>query len=243
MKGRITINAKDTKKKQTYGNGSIYFVESRQRFAGQVYLTIDGEKERRTVYGKTKKIVKDKMRELQIQALAGNLEKRNRNKVEIKTIHQLAEKMIEEQLALNEIRQSTYDRKMETLKMLSDISDKQLSEVTEDDIIGFFKVKLDYSQSSIKKMYQLLGEVFIKEDSNPLSDIKCPKSRKKQIPVRALTVDEQIRLLNVLKTEDIHYGDIMLLSMFTGMRIGECCALTAEDINLTDKTINVSKIV
>lgn len=84
MKGRITINAKDTKKKQTYGNGSIYFVESRQRFAGQVYLTIDGEKERRTVYGKTKKIVKDKMRELQIQALSGNLEKRNRNKVEIK---------------------------------------------------------------------------------------------------------------------------------------------------------------
>lgn len=141
MKGRITINAKDTKKKQTYGNGSIYFVESRHRFAGQVYLTIDGEKERRTVYGKTKKIVKDKMRELQIQALAGNLEKRNRNKVEIKTIHQLAEKMIEEQLALNEIRQSTYDRKMETLKMLSDISDKQLTEVTEDDIVGFFQGK------------------------------------------------------------------------------------------------------
>lgn len=227
MKGRITINAKDTKKKQTYGNGSIYFVESRHRFAGQVYLTIDGEKERRTVYGKTKKIVKDKMRELQIQALAGNLEKRNRNKVEIKTIHQLAEKMIEEQLALNEIRQSTYDRKMETLKMLSDISDKQLTEVTEDDIVGFFKVKLDYSQSSINKMYQLLGAVFVKAiskkliESNPLSDIKCPKSRKKQIPVRALTVDEQIRLLNVLKTEDIHYGDIMLLSMFTGMRIGD----------------------
>ncbi len=90
MKGRITINAKDTKKKQTYGNGSIYFVESRQRFAGQVYLTIDGEKERRTVYGKTKKIVKDKMRELQIQALSGNLVNRNRMKCEIKTIDQLA---------------------------------------------------------------------------------------------------------------------------------------------------------
>lgn len=92
--------------------------------------------------------------------------------------------MIEEQLALNEIRQSTYDRKMETLKMLSDISDKQLTEVTEDDIVGFFKVKLDYSQSSINKMYQLLGAVFVKAiskkliESNPLSDIKCPKSRK-----------------------------------------------------------------
>ena len=102
-------------------------------------MTIDGEKERRTVYGKTKKIVKDKMRELQIQALSGNLEKRNRNKVEIKTIHQLAEKMIEEQLALNEIRQSTYDRKMETLKMsFRYFLISSLRKFTEDDIVGFF---------------------------------------------------------------------------------------------------------
>lgn len=249
MKGRITINAKDTNKKQTYGNGSIYFVESRQRFAGQVYLTIDGEKERRTVYGKTKKIVKDKMRELQIQALAGNLEKRNRNKVEIKTIHQLAEKMIEEQLALNEIRQSSYDRKMETLKMLAPISQMKLDEVTEEDLIAFFKNQLDYSQSCINKMYQLLGAVFVKAinrkiiEDNPLCEIKRPKSNKKTIPVRALTVEEQKKLLNVLKNEDVRYSDIMLLSMFTGMRIGECCALMVEDIDLNEKTITVSKTV
>ena len=35
----------------------------------------------------------------------------------------------------------------------------------------------------------------------------------------------------------------MLLSMFTGMRIGECCALLVEDISLDDKTISVSKTV
>ena len=48
--------------------------------------------------------------------------------------HLDVDKRQEEQLALNEIRQSTYDRKMETLKMLSDISDKQLTEVTEDEM-------------------------------------------------------------------------------------------------------------
>lgn len=32
------------------------------------------------------------------------------------TVFQYAEKMMDEQLALNEIRQSSYDRKMETLK-------------------------------------------------------------------------------------------------------------------------------
>ncbi|MEE0873391.1 MAG: hypothetical protein UIH27_08000 [Ruminococcus sp.] len=51
-----------------HGDGSIYFVVKRNRFAGQITLLIDGEKIRKTVYGKTEKIVKDKLRELQIQA-------------------------------------------------------------------------------------------------------------------------------------------------------------------------------
>lgn len=98
-------------------------------------------------------------------------------------------------------------------------------------------------------MYQLLGAVLSKAthrkiiEDNPIKEIKCPKSNKKTIPVRALTVDEQKKLLNVLKNEDIRYSDIMLLSMFTGMRIGECCALMVEDINLDDRTISVNKTV
>lgn len=59
------------KVKMDYGDGSIYFVKSRNCYAGQVYLEIDGEKIRKSVYGKTERIVKDKIRELQIQAKAG----------------------------------------------------------------------------------------------------------------------------------------------------------------------------
>ena len=103
-----------------YGGGSIYFVKSRNCYAGQVYLEIDGEKIRKSVYGKTERIVKDKIRELQIQAKAGAFKK-----VDKTTFYELAEKMIKEQVALNEIRQSTYKRKLETLKMLSSLSDKQ----------------------------------------------------------------------------------------------------------------------
>ena len=70
--------------------------------------------------------------------------------------------LFNEQLELNEVRQSTYDRKMATLKMLSDITGYEIQEMTEDFIKRFFKKKLYYSQSSINKMYQLLTFVFKK---------------------------------------------------------------------------------
>ena len=239
--------AKTVKRKLQHGDGSIFFVEKRNRFAGQITLIIDGEKVRKTVYGKTEKVVKDKLKELQIQALAGNLHKKK--KQQPITIYDLAGKMIEEQLALNEIRQSSYDRKKSTLKMLSAISDKEIQAVTEEDIIKFFSGCLDYSQSCINKMFQLLGAVFNRAirkgiiKASPMSDLKRPKSRQKTIPVRALTIEEQMKLLNLLKTEDILYSEIMLLSMFTGMRIGECCALEVEDIDYVERTISVSKTV
>ena len=240
-------STKSKKIKLPYGDGSIYYVESRKRYSGQINLVIDGERVRKTVYGKTEREARNKLKELQIQALTGNLH--NDKKPQIPTVFQYAEKMMDEQLALNEIRQSSYDRKIETLKMLSAISDKPLNELTEEDIIAFFKTQLDYSQSCINKMYQLLGAVLKKAahrkiiENNPILEIKCPKSNKPTIPVRALTVDEQIKLLAMLKEQDIRYGDIMLLSMFTGMRIGECCALMVEDININDKTISVNKTV
>lgn len=247
------MNAKDKKPKKKvkldYGEGSIYYVKSRNRYAGQANIEIYGKIERRTVYGKTEREVKNKLIELQVQAKAGNLEPKK--KPQIVTIYDLAEKMIGDQLALNEIRQSSYDRKMATLKMLDGISDQQLVEVTEDDLIEYFKsvLNLNYSQSCVNKIYQLLGAVFLKAinkniiEINPLRNIRRPKSKQRKIPVRALTVAEQGKLLNVLKTEDVRYSEIMLLSMFTGMRIGEVCALTVEDINFKDNTITVSKTV
>lgn len=249
-KGWVIIKTKDTKSKKIklpHGDGSIFYVSRRHSYAGEVTLTIDGKKTRKTVYGKTEKIVKNKLRELQIQALAGNLHNKNNQKPI--TIFDLADKMIEEQLALNEIRQSTYERKKATLKMLDDISDRQIQTVSEDDIKEFFANHLYYSQSCINKMYQLLGWVFQKSirkkliNENPLTDIKRPKSTQKKVPVRALTINEQVKLLKVLKSEDIHYSEIMLLSMFTGIRAGECCALKVEDIDFVEHTISVSKTV
>ena len=243
-----TAKKQKSQKRRPKGTGTIYYDQNRKRYMGQTTVEYgDGTLRKKTVSGRTKTEVSDRLRELQFRALSGEFI--NERKTPIPTVYEYAEKMMDEQLDLNEIRQSSYDRKMETLKMLSEISNKPLDEVSEDDIIAFFKKQLDYSQSCINKMYQLLGAVFNKAtnrkliEDNPIKEIKCPKSNKKTIPVRALTVDEQKKLLDVVKNEDIRYGDIMLLSMFTGMRVGECCALMVEDIDFSAKTIRVSKTV
>ena len=70
--------------------------------------------------------------------------------------------LFNEQLELNEVRQSTYDRKMATLKMLSSISGNEIQDMDEKMIKDFFIKNLYYSQSSIDKMYQLLAFVFKK---------------------------------------------------------------------------------
>ena len=240
-----TTKLQKTKKRRPRGTGTIYYDKKRKRYVGQVIIDIGNDKtKKKTVSGRTKTEVSDRMKEVEYKSIKGEYIEKDKS-----TIYEFADNLIEEQLSLNEIRQSTYDRKKATLKMLDDISGKQIQEVTEDDIKKFFANHLYYSQSCINKMYQLLGWVFQKSIrkkliiENPLADIKRPKSTQKQIPVRALTIDEQASLLNILKTDDIHYSEIMMLSMFTGMRVGECCALSVEDIDFIEHTISISKTV
>lgn len=237
----------NTQKPIKYKRETIYYVKDRKRYAGQITFCFEEGDHRKTVYGKSEREVQARLNDLKAQADAGCLE--SPEQPTCPTIYEYAEKMFNEQLALNEIRGSSYERKMETLKILSPIYDMEIADVTEDDLIDFFASRINYSQSVLVKAYQMLQSIFKKAirrkliTENPLEDIKCPRSRKKTVAVRALTIEEQKKLIKVLTTQNIRYGDVMLLSMFTGMRAGECCALKVEDIDLEKHTIHVSKTV
>ena len=117
-------------------------------------------------------------------------------------------------------------------------------------IKNYFHNRLaEASNSVLRKEFELLNSTFkeaIKRDiitKNPMDNIKRPKSKIKEEEVRALTVDEQNKLLYVLQTEDIKYSNQMLLEMFTGMRMGEINALTKDDINFMFGFISISKTV
>ena len=75
------------------------------------------------------------------------------------------------------------------------------------------------------------------ETGNPVGKIKIPKADNRRD--RFLTRDEAARLLRALKERSPEAHDYALLSLFTGLRAGECLDLTWADIDLEDGRIFV----
>ena len=72
----------------------------------------------------------------------------------------------------------------------------------------------------------------------PAVDIVYPKEQKKE--ARVLAIDEQQRLVTYLQTDMDECKLGILLALFTGLRIGELCALRWESISLQSRTIRVA---
>lgn len=67
--------------------------------------------------------------------------------------------------------------------------------------------------------------------------------RVQQKPIRVFSLNEEKRLVNQLDPIKSRYDCGILLCLFTGLRIGELCALKQGDISLDDCTIHIHKTV
>ena len=75
-----------------------------------------------------------------------------------------------------------------------------------------------------------------------ISTIERPKSLKEDKDVVALTITEQKKLEVYLEKHNSIYKNIILICLYTGMRIGEVLALNYnEDIDLDNKMIKITK--
>ncbi len=97
------------------------------------------------------------------------------------------------------------------------------------------------SPKSIKDVLVLLHSVFqFLEKQSPNGreiQLNYPKIPKNQ--TRVLSRTEQERLIQYLSQNTDEYSFGILLALFTGMRIGEICALRWEDVSLCDRTVTV----
>ena len=235
------------KPKNVYGEGSIFYSNVKKKWMAQINVGKDenGKVKRRSFTGNTPEEVAAKLQQVKYEIYTGDF-------IDVShiTFDQLAHQVIEDKLNMNEYQQQTYFRDIETLKMCGMISDVLIQQIDYNMLKQFMLSKINYSQSTIDKIYNQLRQTFkeavrrkiIKD--NPMDELKKPKSKKAERKVRALSTEEQAKLVDILLTDkSIKYVPQMLISMFTGMRMGEVNALTINDINTKFNFINVDKTI
>jgi len=234
------------KPKNHYGEGSIFYSNVKQKWMAQINVGKDenGKVIRKSVTAETQEEVKAKLDELKLSIYTGKFV--NANTI---TFSQLIKQIYDEKLAMNEIQPQTYYRTMETVKLCKEINDIPVQKIDSTAIKQLLLSKVDYANSTIKKMYIILNQCFKEAlkrkiiSDNPMLDVRKPKSTKKTKKIRALTLDEQKKLVEVMRNENVRYAEQMLISMFTGMRMGEINALSINDLNLNFNFINIDKTI
>ncbi len=131
--------------------------------------------------------------------------------------------------------------------ILPQFKNKKLIDMGRNDINQFIKNKSCETELSPKTvqdiiavLIQILKYAERQNYINPISyDIIRPKIVKKELEI--LTLQEQAILTNKIK-KDIHCENIgVLLSLFTGLRLGEICALQWKDIDFKSGIISITK--
>lgn len=225
------------------GEGTIYYSEKLNKWVGQFTAgkKSDGSLNRKSVYGNTRKEVKEKM----TKALADIQDKTFINKSDI-TISQLGQSLIDIKFESNRITEATYGRALGTFNIIkeSSIADIPIQKVEVYQLQDFMNKQKDYANSYIDKIYEMLGSVFkeaIKREiisKNPLLNVLKPKSTKQDKKIDSLTIEEQKAFVAELKAEQ--YKNIFLLALHSGMRIGEILALTPGNIDFNQKLIHIT---
>lgn len=251
------------KKNKSVGNGegSLYYSEALQAWVFQ--YVVNGS--RKTMKQKKNEKVKDF--KARVTRLKNDINTNNYiDKIDT-SLYNIIKDYVDNKYNTGIITARSYKRNLETLKLLEkcckDFIYKPIQKVTiveiKKSLANFTeletvnkkneKVTKIYSQNIIDKMYMLFNKGFKIATSERIlaynildnESIQKPKSKKETRKVEALTVDEEKYLIKILKKSNHKYKNIILLSLFTGMRIGETLALTRNNINLKDNTITVEK--
>lgn len=233
--------------KRANGEGTIYKGKD-GKFYGEITLGYDANGKR--IYkkrsAKTKAEVRKKLEQIKLGIYTGTYVDRSNV-----TVHQLGEQILLDDLNMGIVKESSFHRNKEALKRLAPISTTPIQKLTEWQLREFFAKECEYSQSVLNKSFNLMKRICkqaIKKGiiyENPMEDLVRPKSKKPTVKVRALTIGEQKKLIELLKDDSvkIQHKEQMLLSLYTGMRIGEINALNKSDVNLIFKRITINKTV
>lgn len=214
-----------------------------------------GKAIRQSFSGKSEEIVLEKLRKQFIK----NKEEGIKETIYIPnktSILELANEIEENKFKLSKTHGSGYNRNMQTIKACSayNFMFKPIQNVTRTDIERFLQAEKHKSNSSISKEYAIIKNAFALAYKKHLIDrnialdfsidpVEKPKSEKQDKDVVAFTIREEYMLVQYINSHYNEYNNMVLLALYTGMRIGEVLALTIDDLDFDEEygTINVNK--
>ncbi|KAA9305727.1 tyrosine-type recombinase/integrase [Streptococcus anginosus] len=223
-------------------------------YRSNVYLGVDsitGKKVKTTVTGRTKKEVKVKAQQTQIDfKLNGSTIQKA---VTVKNFQELADIWLESYKLT--VKPQTYEATLSNLRthIYPVFGNRQLDKITASDIQVFINQLSRYFEnfvtirSIIRRIFQQ-GILLQLVTNNPARDIILPRRQKKaDNKVKFIAPDDLKAFLDNLEKKQykrygLYYEYVLYhLLLSTGLRIGEACALEWTDIDLDKSTITVNK--
>lgn len=230
------------------GTGSIWQDKTTKKWKGQIQIGVlpSGRRKLKTVTGDSQKEVKWKLEQIKKDLLMDNIVDTSQL-----TIPDLAKMVNDNRKSLNQKDTSAYNRTAYSIHNIEDsaIGQIPIQKVTDRQLSAYYSLLIDkYSDSSIKKIYTQINVAYKKAikmnivKANINEDIPRPKSKLKTRKVNALTIEQQKQVVDALITDNKEpYKTMLLLSLFTGMRMGEVGALYLSDIDFENATISIER--
>ena len=216
-----------------------------------------GKAIRQSFSGKTKEVVLEKLKNQYIKNKEEGIKETVYTPNEVSII-ELAKEIEEIKYKNAKTHGSGYNRNMQTIKACSayNFIFKPIQNVTRNEIERFFQAERHKSNSTISKEYSIIKNAFNLAYKKHLIDkemaldfnidpVEKPKSHKEDKDVVAFAIKEEYMLIQYIEFHYSQYNNMLLLALYTGMRIGEVLALTTEDFNFDEDygTIRVNKTI
>lgn len=170
------------------------------------------------------------------------------------TIYSLGCQMEDIKKSRGKIGTNAYRTNMSTLKRIAeyDFANIPIEKVKKEQIEDFLEDERDKSNSIIKKDYGMLARIYDYAEENDyikknffrgFNKIEKTQSKIATKQVTPLTFEEERRFKEYLANDTHPYKNLVIIELFTGMRLGECLALNISDVDIASNTIRVSKIL
>lgn len=238
----------NTTKMFNYGEGSLYFSNKLNSWIFQYY---DTNGSRKTM--KQRKNESEKMFKKRVVLVKDNLNNDSYIQNSKDTFISILKNYIEQKHIDGITSDRSYCRDLSTIKQLenscSNFVNKPIANITFEDIE---KSKIEirkYSNTVITKIWTFINKTFKialarkKISYNIMLDdtLTKPISKRPEQRVESLTVEEEKKLVRILTHQERYhnYSNVLLLQLYTGMRIGEVLALTKDCIDFKNNTLTV----